>query len=561
MRAQRGAFTHDNGVIEGTEMLEFRILGEFEVLRDNVAVELAGQRALTALVVLLLEANHVVSSDRLADALWGDEPPQTAATALRNTISQLRKALGTDAIETRPPGYALRVNPEQLDLARVEGRIAAARDGSPSERVRLLREALGEFRGRPLEALPDGIRLESESRRLEELRLRLEEDLIEAELEAGGDADLVPRIEALVADHPERERSRGQLMLALYRGGRQAEALQAYHDARRFLSAEFGLEPGPALRRLHGSILRQEAGLEAATPSSDLGPAAEHLQAVAETLLGGRLVPVLAPTVDLAPTLAARFGYPPGDVIETPRVSQFVAALRGHGPLHDELRAAAEHGEPNSVHRFFASLPPLLRERGLPHQLLVTADYDGALEHAFAEAGEEVDVVSYLAAGPNRGRFCHISPDRGTVVIETPGDYATELSLERRTVVIRVRGRADSSPAREWESFVVTEDDHLDYLRRADIAGGLPVALAATLRRSHFLFLGYGVRDWCLRLVLSRICSETPLAYRSWAVSPQPHPSEAELWHGMGVDLLRAPLESYVDALARTVGAGEEALR
>jgi DNA-binding SARP family transcriptional activator len=541
-------------------MLEFRILGRFEALRDGVAVELAGQRALTALVVLLLEANHVVSSDRLADALWGDEPPPTAATALRNTISQLRKALGNSAIETRPPGYVLRADAESIDLARVERRIAGAAAASAPERARLLREALEEFRGRPLEGLSDELRLETEARRLEELRLQLEEDVLETELDAGVEAGLVPRIEALVARHPERERLRGQLMLALYRGGRQAEALQAYHDARRYLAHEYGLEPGPSLRRLHGSILRQEANLEASTTVADGGPAAEHLQAVADTLLGGRLVPVLAPTVDLAPALAARFGYPPGDVVETPRVSQFVAALRGHGPLHDELRAAAERSEPTPVHRFFASLPPLLRERRLPHQLLVTADYDGALERAFADAGEEVDVVSYLAAGPNRGRFCHISPDRGAVVIETPGDYATELSLERRTIVVRVRGRADSSPAREWESFVVTEDDHLDFLRRADIVGGLPVALAATLRRSHFLFLGYGVRDWCLRLVISRICSETPLAYRSWAVSPQPGPSETELWHAIGVDLLRAPLDPYVDALARTVGVGEEAL-
>jgi hypothetical protein len=122
--------------------------------------------------------------------------------------------------------------------------------------------------------------------------------------------------------------------------------------------------------------------------------------------------------------------------------------------------------------------------------------------------------------------------------------------------VVRVRGRFDPSPRREWESFVVTEDDHLDYLSRADVAGGLPVGLAAALRRSHFLFLGYAVRDWCLRLVLSRVCVETPLPYRSWAVTPEPRPTEAELWHAVGVDLQRASLDSYVDALAAAVAAG-----
>jgi hypothetical protein len=232
--------------------------------------------------------------------------------------------------------------------------------------------------------------------------------------------------------------------------------------------------------------------------------------------------------------------------------------MQGPGPLHDELRTAAGLGEPTPVHRFLAALPPLLRARGLPHQLLVTAEYDDALERAFADAEEQVDVVSYLAAGPSRGRFCHTAPDGTARVVDVPGDYAAELSLERRTVIIRVRGRADVSPEREWESFVVTEDDHLDYLRRADLNGGLPVGLAATLRRSHFLFLGYAVRDWCLRLVLSRVCTETPLAYRSWAVSPDPRPTEAELWRAAGVELVRAPLEPYLDALARTVEARTE---
>jgi hypothetical protein len=127
-------------------------------------------------------------------------------------------------------------------------------------------------------------------------------------------------------------------------------------------------------------------------------------------------------------------------------------------------------------------------------------------------------------------------------------------------VIVRVRGRADSSPGRDWESFVVTEDDHLDYLRRADVAAALPVSLAATLRRSHFLFLGYALHDWCLRLVLSRICAELPLAYRSWAVSPDPGPTEAELWRTAGVELVPAPLETYVDALARMLESAAEAL-
>ena len=188
----------------------------------------------------------------------------------------------------------------------------------------------------------------------------------------------------------------------------------------------------------------------------------------------------------------------------------------------------------------------------------MTADWHGALEQAFAEAGEEVDVVAYLAGGPHRGKFCHLSPEGTAQVIEAPDDYAAELSLERRTVILRVRGRADPKPAREWESFVVTEDDHLEYLRRADVADRLPVGLAAVLRRSHFLFVGYAVRDWCLRLVLGRICTETPLAYRSWAVSPDPGPTEAGLWRQVGAELVAGDVERYVEALAATIASGDE---
>lgn len=537
-------------------MLAFRILGRFEAIRDGAVVEVSGQRQLAALVALLLSPNRVVPAERIVDAVWGEQPPATAAAALRNTVVQLRKLLGNEAIETRPPGYVLRVDPESVDVLRVEQKIAAAELAGPEERLRLLRSALDEWRGEPLQELAYAGFVQDEIRRLDELQLFLREEVTDAQLAAGADSRLVPAIESLVARHPHRERLRAQLMLALYRSGRQAEALQAYHEARRVLVDELGLEPGPELRRLHGAILRQEADLDT-TAKADGTPNVQHLEEVARALFSGRLVPVLASAGELAADLAARFAYPAGDVLETARVSQYAATLRGYGPLHDEVRAMIEtRGEPTAVHRFFASLPPLLRERGLPQQLLVTTDYDGALERAFSDAGEEFDVVAYLASGPHRGRFCHIAPGDPARVIDVPSDYAAELSLEHRTVIVRVRGRADPSPSRDWESFVMTEDDHIDYLRRADVAGALPVGLAATLRRSHFLFLGYAVRDWTLRLVLGRICTETPLAYRSWAVMPEPGLTEAELWRAIGVDLMRAPLEPYLDGLARTVAAG-----
>jgi hypothetical protein len=121
-------------------------------------------------------------------------------------------------------------------------------------------------------------------------------------------------------------------------------------------------------------------------------------------------------------------------------------------------------------------------------------------------------------------------------------------------VILKVRGQVD--PDREWESFVVTEDDYIDYLGRGDVAGAVPVGLAATLRRSHFLFLGYTMRDWNLRLVLGRMWGEHPMTYRSWAVHPEPRAAERELWRRVDVDLVEAALDVYVDTLSDAAGAG-----
>ena len=272
------------------------------------------------------------------------------------------------------------------------------------------------------------------------------------------------------------------------------------------------------------------------------------------TVLSGRVIPVLGADVrELAQRLARRFSYPDENGAQTlARVAQYVAVMKGSGPLYDELHdLLATDIPPTDVHRFFASLPPLLRARGAPHQLLVTTSYDHALERAFEEAGEEFDVVSYVATGRGRGHFCHIRPDGTGMLIDRPNTYATELDLERRSVILKLHGRADPGEAREWESFVVTEDDYIDYLAQADIANVVPVSLAARLRRSHFLFLGYTMADWNLRVVLNRLWGDQPLSYRSWAVQPAPKPLEREFWRRRDVDVLEAPLEAYVAGLGR----------
>jgi len=238
-----------------------RILGPVEADVDGAPAELGPTKQRALLAFMLLRANHVASRDQLIEALWGERPPETAATALHGYVSGLRKALGAERIETRSPGYVLRTVPGEVDLERFERLLADARSSDPSRRSDLLREALGLWRGDPFGDLDSAPFFEDERRRLEELRLVALERRIDADLELGRHGDLVPELEALVRQHPLRERLRGQLMLALYRSGRQAEALQAYREGRRLLDEELGLEPGEDLRRLERAILEQDPAI------------------------------------------------------------------------------------------------------------------------------------------------------------------------------------------------------------------------------------------------------------------------------------------------------------
>jgi predicted ATPase/DNA-binding SARP family transcriptional activator len=205
------------------------------------------------LATLCLAPGEAVSTERLIDELWGEEPPETAANALQVHVSQLRKTLGGEVVRRRAPGYELAIAPESVDLVRFERLVAEAREAEPAIAGRLLRDALALWRGDP----------EVDRVRLEELRLSALEARVEADLALGRQADLVPELEALVAEHPLRERLRGQLMLALYRAGRQADALDVYRATRAALVEELGIDPSPALQRLERAILEQDPELEA----------------------------------------------------------------------------------------------------------------------------------------------------------------------------------------------------------------------------------------------------------------------------------------------------------
>jgi predicted ATPase/DNA-binding SARP family transcriptional activator len=242
--------------------MEFRVLGPLEAYEAGKRVPVGGTKQRALLAVLLLNANRVVPRDRLIDALWEEEPPETARKAVQVYVSQLRKLLGADLLLTRPPGYLLRVEPGMLDLDRFEAVLRDAREADPGTAADKLREALALFRGRPLADFANDRFAQPEIARLEELRLVALEERIEAELRLGRHGELVPELEALVDEHPLRERLRGQSMLALYRSGRQAEALEAYQDARSTLVEELGIEPGRELRELQQAILNQDPTLE-----------------------------------------------------------------------------------------------------------------------------------------------------------------------------------------------------------------------------------------------------------------------------------------------------------
>jgi DNA-binding SARP family transcriptional activator len=278
-------------------MLEFRVLGPFEA-RDGDRVLPIGRGKPTALLaLLLLHMNEVLSVDRLIDELWGERPPSTARKVLQVYVGKLRKVLGGEAIVTLPPGYELRLEPDVLDLRRfqrlVDDARAALAAGDANAASALLSNALALWRGPALADLAFERFAQPEIARLDELRLAAIEDRFEADLALGRHGQLVPELERLIAEHPVRERLRGQLMLALYRCGRQVDALDAFQATRTALVDELGIEPGPALRELQRLILVQDPSL--AAPVSPLAGARSPPQPAEAALPGEAPAPPTVP--------------------------------------------------------------------------------------------------------------------------------------------------------------------------------------------------------------------------------------------------------------------------
>ena len=224
--------------------------------------------------------------------------------------------------------------------------------------------------------------------------------------------------------------------------------------------------------------------------------------------------------------------------------------MTGSGPLYEELHSLFDgEYQPTPLHQLLAQLPGVLRNRRYPqpYQLIVTTNYDDVLERAFRAAGEPFDLGIYIAEGDDRGKFLHLDPGGETRLVDKPNEYRA-LSLDERSVILKIHGAVDRANP-ERDSYVITEDHYIDYLTRTDISNLIPVRLAAKLRKSHFLFLGYGLRDWNLRVILHRIWGEQKLSYKSWAIQLNPEPIDEEFWRKRDVDIINSRLEDYIAGL------------
>jgi class 3 adenylate cyclase/DNA-binding SARP family transcriptional activator len=311
--------------------MDFRILGPLDVRDGDREVRLRGGKERALLALLLVNANRTLALDRIVDELWADDVPETAPKMVQIYVSHLRKALPPEMLHTRPPGYALVIEPDQLDLHRFEQLVAEARaaldEGRAEQAAESFRTALELWRGPALEEFASEPFAQPEAGRLEELRMNALEGRLEADLQRGRHDDVAGELEALVARYPLREGLRRQHMLALYRAGRQAEALAAYQDARRALADDLGIEPSPALRDLERRILQQDPTLDPAKPPrapvSPEPPAAHDEEPAPEEML--KLVTVLF--ADVVGSTALVETHHPEDVRAL--MSDFFSAMSG----------------------------------------------------------------------------------------------------------------------------------------------------------------------------------------------------------------------------------------
>src|SRR5215203_5493799 len=376
-------------------VLEFRLLGPLEVVDGGRVISFPAGKQRALLAVLLLHANEVVSTDVIADELWAEQPPDTARAAIQNWVARLRKALGTDRIERRPPGYLLRAEPDEIDAARFERLVAAAlRSDEPAQRAATLDEALALWHGPALADVAFEPFAQDESRRLDDLRLAALEHRVEADLALGRHDEAVAELDGLVRRNPLRERLCALLMLALYRGGRQAEALRVFQELRRRLIDDLGLEPTAELKRLERAILVHDPALEPTrAPAAPGGPPARAKTAVRE---GRRTATVLF--ADLTGSTALGEKLDPESLRELIGrfFAEMAAAIERHGGTVEKFAG-------DSVLAVFGV--PTVHEDDALRAVLASIEMRTALEALNADAARAWGVELELRIGINTGEI------------------------------------------------------------------------------------------------------------------------------------------------------------
>ena len=391
--------------------MDFRILGPLEVLEDGQVLDLGGAKQRALMTVLVLHANRVVAQGQLIDAVWDGEPPETARKALQVYVSQLRKLLGRERVETSGRGYLLRLEPDELDLVRFE---RFHDSGKPSEALSLWRgDALAEFAGYRF--------AQADIARLEELRLSCLEQRIQRDLAEGRHAEVIGELTALAQAHPTREHLRAQLMLALYRAGRQAEALAAYQDARVALVDELGIEPGPRLRELHQQVLNQDPGLDLPTldPPARREPAAVRLREPAPSPVAAVRKTVTILFCDLADSTEL------GERLDAESLRSLL------GRWYEEMRAPIERHS-GTVEKFIGDA--VMAVFGVPHvheddalrAVRAAVEMRAALARLNAELDEERRPALRIRIGINTGEV--VAGDKtATLVTGDPVNTAKRL--------------------------------------------------------------------------------------------------------------------------------------
>jgi DNA-binding SARP family transcriptional activator/streptogramin lyase len=482
--------------------VEFRLLGPVEVRVEEGPLRLPGGKQRALLALLLLHANSPVSAERLIDGLWGEDVPPTAAASLQNQISRLRKILGAERVKTTPHGYVLRVEQGELDLHRFEALLERAREAEPAERVELLGQALALWRGRALEDVEDEVSARGEALRLEELRLVAVEERIDAELALGRHAAVLPGLEALVAAHPLRERVRAQHVLALYRAGRQVEALDEYRAFRRRLDEELGLEPSPAMRRLEQAILAHDESV--ALPGSFVPESALPLLARRPRRAALVSVLALAALIALVTALVVRGGAEP---LVRPNSVALLDARSG-----EVVASVAVGAAPGAV---------AIGEGGV----WVTSTADETLSKIDPRSRRVVDTIPLdfapgaLAAG--EGAVWVADPTGGTVAKIEPGRREAS-----KILYIGLGGPGAMPLATGWGSLWVGNENDLTLSRlvapQGEVVSLLRDASAtaiAVTRTEVWMLDSRNAQVWRIDPVTDTVADQTPVGRESWALA------------------------------------------